>query len=263
MRGMVWSLALCAILATAHAETLDVEGGSYEARTPRSWEGETPLRLLIFLHGYGATGVDMLENTGLAAVADRHGALLVAPNGLADARGRASWSHRGLPMQRRDAHAFLRSILADVRARFPPVDEPPTIAGFSQGGSMVWDLACSEGAALGRYVAIAGGFWMPMPATCRSPVGVLTHVHGTSDPVVPMAGRPIGGQWRQGDVVEGWKRFEAAAGCTGETAPAFSPPGLTCRVSTGCAAGELRFCVHDGGHHMELRLVREVLGRGP
>ncbi|MEO1092896.1 MAG: hypothetical protein AAFX81_19930 [Pseudomonadota bacterium] len=259
-----WFLVVLGLVGTAQAaDTHVVADGSYVARPPATWDGETPLALLVFFHGYSATGEAITSNPGLQRLADRHDALLVAPNGLAGANGRTSWSHQGSPMQVRDEHGFVKQVLADVAVRYPLRAKPPTFAGFSQGGSMVWDLACSEGAALGRYVAISGGFWEPMPAACVTPVGSLAHVHGTSDTVVPMAGRPIGGRWRQGDIEQGWTRFETAAGCQGAPRSNASLDGLRCRQSTDCADGDLLICLHDGGHDMDLTLLDRALGTAP
>jgi len=256
------ALALAAPAAAADCRPCAVAGGTYRTAAPPGWDGATPLGLLVVFHGYAASGEAVLANDRLRAIAATHERLLVAPDGAADARGRRSWAHRGSPSRSRDEPAFVDAVLADVRARFATSDATPVVAGFSQGGSMVWDLACRRGAAFGRYLAVAGGFWEPMPADCASPVGALVHVHGLDDAVVPLEGRPIGERWRQADIFDGFERFVAAAGCAATPDRLDRRGALHCRSWLSCDAGELALCLHTGGHSFELAPLADLLVDG-
>jgi len=256
-----------ALMAVAPATAQDcapcrVEAGTYRTAAPPAWNGTTPLGLLVAFHGYAASGEAMLADGRLRELAAAHDRLLVAPDGAANARGRRSWAHRGSPSQNRDDLAFLDAVLADVRRRFPLAEVAPVVFGFSQGGSMVWDLACRRGAAFGRYLAVAGGFWEPMPADCASPVGALVHVHGLDDAVVPLEGRPIGERWRQADIFDGFERFVAAAGCAATPDRLDRRGALHCRSWLSCDAGELALCLHTGGHSFELAPLADLLVDG-
>jgi polyhydroxybutyrate depolymerase len=201
----------------------------------------------------------MLAKEGLAQLAAKHGYLFVAPDGRTNRRGVTSWSHQGSPAQNRDELAFIDAVLGDVRDRYPIADALPVFAGFSQGGSMVWDLACRRGGAYGDYVAVGGAFWEPLPAICVTPVGRLVHVHGLDDPVVPLEGRPIGDRWHQGDVFAGLDRFKRAAGCP-QTPDRFErEAALHCRSWTTCDAGLLTLCLHDRGHEFRLAPLAAML----
>ncbi len=259
----MWALmiGLGALLAAlpARAETIRIEGGSYEVLAPEGWNGRAALEFLVFFHGYRANGASIMGNAAIVELADRHGRLLVAPNGRADARGVTSWSHQGSPAQNRDELAFIDAVLADVCARFPIVDEPPVFAGFSQGASMVWDLACQRGGTFGSYVAIGGGFWEPMPASCTTPVGTLVHVHGLDDSIVPLEGRAIAGRWHQADIGQGLERFKSAAECPQPPDELEGDAALHCRTWTSCTAGKIRLCLHPAGHELRLQPLVDLL----
>ncbi len=251
-------LALAAVQPAAGVE-VEVASGTYQVRAPDGWDERLPLPVLVAFHGYSATGSAMTTNAALADLAAEHGYLLVAPDGRANSRGVTSWSHQGSPAQNRDEFAFIDAVLADVRGRFPVASGLPVFVGFSQGASMVWDLACQRGGAFGRYVAVGGGFWQPMPEACRSPVGDLIHVHGLDDAIVPLEGRPIGTRWHQADIFAGLERFKAAARCPAAPERLNRDGALHCRTWSHCAAGRLTLCLHPGGHTFPLGPLARVL----
>ena len=124
--------------------------------------------------------------------------MLILPDGIDK-----TWAHQGSPSQARDEIAFMDAVRADMLARWPIEPNEILVTGFSQGGSMVWDLACQRGSDYGAFVAVSGAFWEPLPERCVGGPVDLLHIHGTTDRTVPMAGRPIGDRWRQGDVMQG------------------------------------------------------------
>lgn len=256
-----WTISFAAEAQHAcHVEApCEVEDGSYLAVPPATWDGTSPLPVLVFFHGYAASAAAMLNHQALIDGAARLGALLVLPDGRENSRGQQSWSHQGSPSQNRDELAYIDSVVSDVQTRYPTDGEPPLFAGFSQGGSMVWNIACSRGQDYGRYVSIGGGFWEPMPAVCAGPVD-LVHVHGLDDTVVPLEGRPIGDRWQQGNIFVGFERFKAAGSCSSQPTELFEQGDLHCRAWTECSAGQLTLCLHDGGHSMRLDVLQPHLG---
>lgn len=262
MRSLAVALVLVlGVVSAGSAASFGVAEGTYEALPPADWDGTTPLRLLVVFHGYRGTGAQMLQDERLTGLAAEHGYLLVAPDGRANERGAKSWSHQGSPSQNRDEFAFIDAVLADVRERLPLAPALPVITGFSQGASMVWDIACRRGGTFARYVAVSGGFWEPMPEHCMTPVGEFVHVHGLDDPVVPIEGRAIGGRWRQADIYLGLLLFKAAAGCPVTPDTLDAEGAMHCRRWTSCTVGAVTFCLHPGGHGFELGPLARVLER--
>ena len=169
---------------------------------------------------------------------------------LPDGLGK-TWAHQGSPSKARDEIAFMDAVRADLLARFPVEPARLLVTGFSQGGSMVWDLACRRGAEYEAFVAVAGAFWEPMPRHCTGGPVNLLHLHGTADPVVPMAGRWIRNTWKQGDVLAGLAVLRDLDGCSAAPDRAEQVDGLACQIWSSCDSGrELRLCEHGGGHLM-------------
>ncbi len=237
-------LLLCA--AAGPCDPCAVAGGSYRVAAPPAWDGRRPLPVLLFLHGWMTTPEDVLEDPAVAGPAARAGFLLVAPEGL-----QKSWAHVGSPSTARDDLAFLREVRADVLDRFAVDRRAVVAAGFSQGSSMVWDLACYAAEDFTAFLSFSGGFWEPLPAACRSGPVRLRHVHGTDDTVMPLAGRALFGPYRQGNVRQGFARWLAEDGCARAPDRTVNEAGLDCDEWTGCAAGRLEFCLRPGGHDIQ------------
>jgi polyhydroxybutyrate depolymerase len=230
-----------------------VSGGTYRAVEPPGWDGKTPLPLVLFLHGYGQSSADIAGDGTLSAAVTSLGALLVAPDGLHHA-----WAHVGAPSHDRDDIAFLRSVIADAKRRWP-IDEAKIYAsGFSIGASMVWDLACHAAQGFAAFLPVSGAFWLPYPERCDSGPVNLRHVHGLLDNTVPMAGRTLFGRYTQGDVRKSFDILRAADSCrpepdraATEAVPAWEG-SLACEVWSSCGSGrQLELCTHGDGHDME------------
>jgi polyhydroxybutyrate depolymerase len=240
-------LLLCASLpaAAAPCTTCTAAGGTYQAVSPPGWNGRTPLRLLVFLHGFMMEGADITEDATIRAAAARLNFLLIAPNGLM-----RSWSHAGSPSQARDDLAFLHAVLADAKSRWPIDPRAIVAAGFSQGASMVWDLACRAAPDYTAFLPFSGGFWEPMPQSCTSGPVDLRHVHGRDDPVVPLAGRALFGPYRQGDITRGFDVWRTENRCPAPPVALKDWAGLECE-SYACASNHrLQLCRRPGGHRM-------------
>lgn len=237
-----------------------VASGSYRIVLPPQAMAGRKVGALLYFHGYQGSAEEVIADPGLITVARRLGVALVAPDGA----GR-SWSFPGSPAQQRDEFAFVEQILDDVTARFP-VDSGRILAsGFSQGGSMVWYLACRMPWRFAAFAPIAGAFWEPLPERCEAPRPPLIHVHGTSDTTVPLAGRTLRSGARQGDVFKSLAIL-APGGCTAGLAAGAravpAPEGLTCQVAAGCGgAARLELCVHPGGHVADAAWVERAWRR--
>lgn len=263
-RGAQWLTALIALFATlapsqAQVTTSEpvqacpadagcsVEGGTYRIVLPARPAGQRRVGAVMYFHGYQGSAEETLADRSLLAVAQSLGVALIAMEGA----GR-SWSFPGSPAQNRDEIAYVGHVLDDVIRRFAIDPGAVMASGFSQGGSMVWYLACRIPQRFAAFAPIAGAFWEPLPERCVGPRPNLIHVHGTGDATVPLAGRALRNGYRQGDVFKSLAIL-APGGCTAHWAvdarSAAQSPALACQVADGCGgAARLELCLHGGGH---------------
>jgi len=231
--------------ARAEPGLMTLADGTYRVAVPAGWDGRTPLPLLLYLHGYSQTSADVMGEAELVAAVGASGALLVAPDGL----GR-TWSHVGSPSHDRDDLAFLHAVVADAQKRWPVDPARIVAAGFSQGGSMVWDLACHAAEGFAAFLPVSGDFWLPYPEGCESGAVNLRHIHGINDNTVPMGGRPIlGGRFTQGDIGKSMAILQQTDRCAAEADRIEQQGELKCWVWSSCASGKLlELCLHGDGH---------------
>jgi len=224
-----------------------VENGRYRIILPQQLAPGGRTGAIMYFHGYQGSAEETVADQALVAVAQRLGVALIAPDGM----GR-TWSYPGSPGRNRDEFAFIGHVLDDVARRFPVDPARIMASGFSQGGSMVWYLACRMPTRFAAFVPIAGAFWEPLPQDCAGPRPNLIHVHGISDTTVPLAGRALRSGYRQGDVFKSLAIL-APNGCTApwaaEVERAGPPQTLTCRLAQDCGGpSRLELCLHSGGH---------------
>ena len=224
-----------------------VEGGSYHMATP---DVTTPKGVVMYLHGGGGRGRGLLTS-GLAKEALARGYVFVAPNGEhPENRWTRDWSVKAKgTSHNRDDKLFLIDVLADARARTGVETDTVILAGFSRGGSMVWDIACYTPDFATAYAPLAGALWDDLPDSCAAPVR-LFHTHGWNDRTVPLEGRSFGGgAVVQGDVWAALKILRETNGCDARQPERNSYDGdLWFRHWTDCAAGEIQLMLHKGGH---------------
>ena len=251
------SAAQVAALATkqhcGETSRCPVETGGYLVHVPKSWDGKSPLPTVMFFHGYQESAESVMTDTSIVKFADTNGLMLVAPHGKGE-----TWSYPGSPARNRDEFAFVKAVIADLDSRYPVDHTRFWASGFSQGGSMVWYIACEMGDRFTAYAPISGDFWLPQPKECKSGPINLRHIHGTSDTTVPMEGRAIGSSWRQGNLKDGLKVLRATDGCK-ETPDTMSvEDSMHCDNWLSCSRGrELRVCLHPGGHALETRFLQD------
>ncbi len=157
--------------------------------------GTTPIPLVVFFHGYGATGAAMVRAIGLEAVADANGFALAYPDGSVDSRGRRFWNATDaccdFDRTGVDDVGYVRWLIEDASRRVPVDPKRVYVFGHSNGGFFAQRLACDLSSRLAAAVSMAGAAWKD-PARCSpsEPVSVLAIV-GDKDPVIRSQGGTV------------------------------------------------------------------------
>lgn len=251
----VYILAACLFCSPAPAvelcgvaEPCHVTGGFYRTSPPAGWDGESALPTVLFFHGYKGSAAQEMADNGLRRAFSDLGLLIVFP----DSGPPGYWMHETHTKDARDEVGFTRTVLADVKRRWPVDDRLLWVAGFSDGGFMVWKLACHGRGEFRAYVAVSGAFVEPLPKKCEGgPVNLLAF-HGLTDEMVPMEGRSIKGLFTQGDVFASFAVMRKLDSCRRDPDHYETRgPFAVRRWDETCATGKrLAMAVHPGGHEM-------------
>jgi len=168
----------------------------------------TPRPLVLALGGAGQTGADFARDTGYSKLADREHFLVAYPTA---AGSQPFWNMNGHVPGRPDDVAFLRAALDRVQDA-TCVDRSRVYAtGVSNGGGMTALLGCELADRLTAIAPVAGGYGTQPPCHPSRPLAVL-EVHGTSDQVVPYAGKGPGHSGSVTTFLAMWRKIDR---CTG------------------------------------------------
>ena len=178
-------------------------GLNAQRRAPLSGETRS---VVVFLHGYGANGADLL---GLADPLGEHlpDTLFVAPDAPESCAGAPfgfQWfpipwidgsseeeAARGMQAAVEDLNAFLDGILVDEDL----LPEQMVLLGFSQGSMMSLHVAPRRDDPVAGVIAFSGRLLQPevLPDEVVSRMPILL-VHGDADDVVPVQSLPQAAQ---------------------------------------------------------------------
>jgi polyhydroxybutyrate depolymerase len=259
---LLWAVVIWGTLGSAQACVSGEicrfnEIAEYRVLPPQSWDGKTPIGVFIFVHGHRSSAAEMIGYRELADAAHGLGLMLVAPQGQGD-----SWSTPGSPGEgRRDELAYMSGLLDDLARRFPLDSKRVVGSGFSQGASVIWEIACRGDGRFSAFVPVAGVWWQPMPKDCTAPPRPMLHIHGTADTVMPMTGRNLRDRWKQGDVMQAFATMRQVHACPSSPIVSQQLGSLSCSMENGCGSGKkLALCLHPGDHHTNPSWFMEVKG---
>jgi polyhydroxybutyrate depolymerase len=201
---------------------------SYYLHVPPSYDGATAVPLVLDFHGFGSNAFQQRAISGMSAVSDREGFLLVHPEGVDDEWNAGLCCGGGML----DDVGFIRAVVAAVSAD-GNVDASRIYAtGLSNGGAISHRLACE---AADLFAAVAP-MAFPVPfrplSECRPvrPIPVLTFM-GLVDVLV----RYDGGRFPSAfQTLHYWLGMN---GCTLIPDVVVTQDDSRCETHTQCAAG--------------------------
>lgn len=170
----------------------------YAAHVP---PGDGPHPTVLMLHGWGASGHDLL---GLAPIVHGGQALVLCPQGPVafeiapdQAPGMLGYGWWPIAPDREiDQTAFdrarsqVKAFLDEACERYPIDRRKIVVVGFSQGGVMAYDLVLGDPERFAGLVALST--WMPEHVDAAIPTQESLQnfpalvIHGTKDPMIPV-----------------------------------------------------------------------------
>lgn len=185
---MVFFLGFAPLVFAAESEprTMEFDGRlrGYLLHLPPHYKSSESMALVVVLHGGGGDAWSAEEMTGFSELADQEGFVVVYPNGTGMfPRKLLTWNAGhccGYAMDNDvDDAGFIASLLDRLKAELALDPKRIFLAGISNGGMLVYRLAClySDRIAAIAPVAAAMNNEACMP---RDPVSVIAF-HGTAD----------------------------------------------------------------------------------
>lgn len=234
-------LVSCGLIAPTLAQT-SLEERGYGTIIPPVAQTR-PVPLLIVLHGFGDDYQNFAPATGLIDLALEQGFVVAFPNGYLH-----QWNDGSLGDHYEDDIAILQELIEVVASQAQIDRERIYLAGFSNGATMVYRVACETEGIFAGYAAIGGTMRrrQECPSTVRASMLVL---HGVADAVVPFDGGED--RYSVPDTVQRWVRQNH---CETANVPAFDRNrfvrGLAIYYYDNCEEGEqvMLYAMRDVGH---------------
>jgi len=168
----------CLTDVSAGHHKVSCDGGiTYDVEIPAACVGG-PCGLIVDMHGYTMTGDSEDENTGMRALGQQHGYVIVQPTAPKDNFQYPSWDQL--------LHApLVYQFLVDLAASLPIDANRIHAMGFSQGGGMTFRLLCGHADffASAAPASALPGCEFTAPNTPSEEIDIL-QVHGLQDPIV-------------------------------------------------------------------------------
>jgi poly(3-hydroxybutyrate) depolymerase len=220
--------------------TMQVNGKQreYIMKLPDNYDQDHPYRLVFLWHqrGGSATKIVQGENPNAGGVVPYYGlpplannsAIFVVPNGL-----NSGWANSG-----GEDTKFFDQLVETIEADLCVDTNLRFATGFSWGGGMSYNLACSRPDKI-RAVAVLSGAELSGCEGGNSPVAYYAQ-HGTSDSVLNVA---MGRQLRD--------RFVKNNGCTPLSSEPNPNGGQSVKTEyQGCSEGHpVTWVIHNGDHN--------------
>lgn len=180
-----------------HDKQVRVDGleRSYKLYIPRGVTSEGRYPLVVLFHGAGADAEAMRQAAGFERFADTHKLIIAYGNGTTDEQrgesvpvpadqqysGRIWHSGRTFTPNIRtiDDVAYAKAVVSSVAARLPIDTRRVFVAGFSNGGSLAYRLACEAGDTFTAAAAVGSALEIN-DCPGRQPVSLLA-IYGTAD----------------------------------------------------------------------------------
>src|SRR5262249_2397409 len=122
-----------------------IKARPYQVDVPDGWKNDTPLPLIVLLHGYGATGILQFAYFCFTDLKNSRQVIIAYPDGTIDSTGNNFWNatdaccdfnHTGV-----DDVAYLDAVLDDVEAHYKVDTKHVYFVGHSNGGFMAHRMA--------------------------------------------------------------------------------------------------------------------------
>ncbi|MEZ5956231.1 MAG: PHB depolymerase family esterase [Hyphomonadaceae bacterium] len=213
--------------SSGYARPLEMRGYAHDGQTrfvgvyePSTYQRGTPAPLIVALHGRYSSPQAFHAQSGLAALAEARGAIIIYPEtlgGFWNDGGHALLNRLGDPA---DDAGFIAEAIQSASLDYTIDRSRIFIAGFDSGASMAFTLVCQGQLQIAGVTAVSALLWTYQRDQCANarPTPMLM-IQGRRDEGLPVNGGdpvPNSGQRRLSatDMIAFW---QAANGCGART----------------------------------------------
>ena len=160
----------------------------YQLHVPRAYSEGTLAPLLFVFHGGSQSAKDMQMISRFDALSAENGFIAVYPEAL-DERWNDGADVANQRLHPPDDATFIARLVAKLSALYSIDQRKIYAAGYSDGGTMVFKLACSLPGLFAGISTVAASFPRELASSCEPPEALsVLMINGTHDGMVPWLG---------------------------------------------------------------------------
>lgn len=165
---------------------------TFRVYVPAIYSGQTPRPLVFQFHGEPGSSIGFEGFTRFKNVADTADFILVTPDGTVDPgfpQYGPGWNTYFCCRTVNDV-LFVSDMIDLLQSQYNVDSTRVYGTGFSNGGMMVYELACKLSNKIAAIASVAGSMINSRLETCDPDRAMpVLEIHGTNDPVIPYIGK--------------------------------------------------------------------------
>jgi polyhydroxybutyrate depolymerase len=158
---------------------------TYRLYVPGSYDGATPMPLVLNFHGYGSNAREQEAYSAMPAAAEANGFITVAPDGTGSPQ--EWWLVGSILPGYVDDFAFTRQLVTKLESELCIDPARVYATGISNGAAFASLAACQLNDVLAAVAPVAAEPYSDYYCPGKSPVPIIAF-HGTDDQLVPFEG---------------------------------------------------------------------------
>jgi polyhydroxybutyrate depolymerase len=167
----------------------------YRAVVSSKYRQETPVPLVISLHGFSSNSAEQDNYFRLSPLAEARNFILALPEGTLNVGERRFWDATDACCNflgpSVDDVSYLEALIEDVQGKYNIDSKRVFVIGHSNGGFMAHRLACDHSELIAAFVSLAGANWKDVNRCQPSEAVSVLQVHGTSDQTIRYEGGTV------------------------------------------------------------------------
>jgi polyhydroxybutyrate depolymerase len=221
----------------------------YLLYVPPAYDPNTPVPLVVSIHGFAQWPAHQSSLTAWNDLADEYGFIVVHPSGTGFPK---RWRTSGTPGSETDPAldvTFISEIISKLEGAYNIDPARIYVNGLSNGGGMSVRLVCDLPGRIAAFGSVAGAYTFPWSDCASSPPVPAIIFHGTADPIVPFQGGPSRDFDTPFPAIPAWVEGLAQRnGCSPDPQEIFASPSVRGIQYADCASDVIFYTITGGGH---------------
>lgn len=187
-------LTILPVVAQEDTPDADFDARTYELFVPEGYDADTPIPLVMVLHGASGSGARSQSWLGFDELAEAENFIVVYPDGLYN-----NWDFgAGVPIPNGtiqvDDVGYLTYVVDELEGTYNIDPAQVFVAGMSNGAIMAYRLACEAPDTFKAVAGVAAGVYTMAVQNCDQPIPVL-FIQGSEDQIIPWDGTMLNDQY--------------------------------------------------------------------